>query len=134
MTTKDIRNYINRKAARSAWAKGVNAYAFELLDDLDEAIENGYFDAEDINAPKLLMRQLLNGASDWSQYSWGGCSLIYNGDIAIHAHGSAVVRLHLHISRWKQLMASSRGEALLYAQGKRHDRKRNSEQGSGVHL
>lgn len=82
MTTKDIRNYINRKAARSAWAKGVNAYAFELLDDLDEAIENGYFDAEDINAPKLLMRQLLNGASDWSQYSWGGCSLIYNGDIA----------------------------------------------------
>ena len=26
--------------------------------------------------------QLLNGASDWSQYSWGGCSLIYDGDIA----------------------------------------------------
>lgn len=23
-----------------------------------------------------------NGASDWNQYSWGGCSLIYNRDIA----------------------------------------------------
>jgi hypothetical protein len=59
---------------------------------------------------------------------------IYNGDIAIHAHGSAVVRLHLHIRRWKQLMASSRGKALLDARGKRQDRKRNNEQGSGVHL
>ena len=25
---------------------------------------------------------LLNGADSWGQYSWGGCSLIYNGDIA----------------------------------------------------
>ena len=25
---------------------------------------------------------LLNGAKDWSQYSWGGCSLIYDPDIA----------------------------------------------------
>lgn len=25
---------------------------------------------------------LLNGASNWSQYSWGGCSLIYDRDIA----------------------------------------------------
>ena len=27
-------------------------------------------------------KDLLNGASDWNQYSWGGCSLIYNSDIA----------------------------------------------------
>jgi hypothetical protein len=24
----------------------------------------------------------LNGAKDWSQYSWGGCSLIYDAAIA----------------------------------------------------
>ena len=24
----------------------------------------------------------MNGASSWDQYSWGGCSLIYNSDIA----------------------------------------------------
>ena len=82
MNTTDIRTYIERRSARSAWAKGVNAYAMELLEELEEAIENGYFDIEDITAPKLLMRQLLNGAQDWSQYSWGGCSLIYNEDIA----------------------------------------------------
>ena len=25
---------------------------------------------------------LLNGADDWKQYSWGGCSFIYDGQIA----------------------------------------------------
>jgi hypothetical protein len=29
------------------------------------------------------MADLLNGASNWDQYSWGGCSLICDRDIAI---------------------------------------------------
>ena len=59
----------------SAWSRGVSAYAWELFDDLRE---NGEF-PESI---ALLDKALLNGASDWAEYSWGGCSLIYNGDIA----------------------------------------------------
>lgn len=81
-TVNEIREAIEAKSARSAWSRGVKEYAMELLDDLEEAISGGYFDAEDIEAPALLSRQLLNGASDWEQYSWGGCSLIYNQDIA----------------------------------------------------
>lgn len=81
-TTNDIRTAIESAKARSAWNRGVIAYALELIEELEEAIAGGYFDAEDIESPKLLERQLLNGASDWSQYSWGGCSLIYNEDIA----------------------------------------------------
>lgn len=77
-----MREALEAMNTRSAWKRGVNAYALELLEDLAEAISDGYFDAEDLDAPKLLDRQLLNGASDWTQYSWGGCSLIYNGDIA----------------------------------------------------
>lgn len=77
-----MREALEAMNTRSAWKRGVNAYALELLEDLAEAISGGYFDAEDLDAPKLLDRQLLNGASDWTQYSWGGCSLIYNGDIA----------------------------------------------------
>lgn len=77
-----LRAAIDATPARSAWARGVKVYAAELLDELDEAIFNEYFDDLDITAPALLRRQLLNGASDWSEYSWGGCSLIYNGDIA----------------------------------------------------
>jgi hypothetical protein len=82
MIIKEARAYLENKKYRSAWDRGVNVYALELLEELEEAIDHGYFDAEDLVAPKLLERQLLNGASDWSQYSWGGCSLIYNGDIA----------------------------------------------------
>lgn len=81
-TVNEIREAIEAKSARSAWSRGVKEYAIELLDELEEAISGGYFDAEDIEAPALLSRQLLNGATDWEQYSWGGCSLIYNEDIA----------------------------------------------------
>lgn len=83
MTINDTRiNLTTTYKARSAWDKGVVAYALELLEELEEAISGGYFDAEDLNSPALVRSQLLNGASDWNHYSWGGCSLIYNSDIA----------------------------------------------------
>lgn len=73
---------IENEKQRSAWNKGVTLYALELLEELKTSIDGGYFDAADIASPKLLEEALLNGAADWSQYSWGGCSLIYDGDIA----------------------------------------------------
>ena len=77
-----IADYIEKNTARGAWNNGVKLYALELLKELDTAINDGYFAIEDLNAPKLLDRQMLNGAEDWTQYSYGGCSLIYDGDIA----------------------------------------------------
>lgn len=82
ITVNSIRASIEAENHRSAWNKAVTVYALELLDSLEEAVSGGYFDAEDIAAPKLLEKALLNGADSWSQYSWGGCSLIYNADIA----------------------------------------------------
>ena len=73
---------INEKKARSAWERGVREYAAELLDSLDESIAGGWFDAEDLAAPQMVRKALLNGAYDWSMFSWGGSSLIYDGDIA----------------------------------------------------
>lgn len=67
---------------RSAWDRGVKAYALELIGGLDEGTRSGWLDLCDIEAPNLLTRSMLNGATSWSEYSWGGCSLIYNGDIA----------------------------------------------------
>lgn len=81
-TIEYLREAVEAETPRSAWDKGVKVYALELVDELAEAIEGGYFDMEDIASPKLLARQLLNGASDWGQYSWGGCSLIYDEEIA----------------------------------------------------
>ena len=80
--TGRIYDSIENDKQRSAWDRGVTLYALELVEQLDEAVSRGYFEAENIAAPALLEKALLNGASDWSQYSWGGCALIYNGDIA----------------------------------------------------
>ena len=77
-----IKKEVEARTERSAWSKGVTAYALELVEGLEEAIDGGYFDLDDLEAPKLIDRALLNGAADWSEYSWGGCSLIYDGDIA----------------------------------------------------
>lgn len=77
-----IRSTLEASSARSAWARGVKEYAAELLDGLEEATLGGWFDLGDLAAPKLVARALLNGASDWTQYSWGGCTLIYDRDIA----------------------------------------------------
>lgn len=77
-----VQTALDSRKDRSAWDKGVTVYAAELLEGLRESIEGGYFDPEDLAAPKLLNRELLNGADDWNQYSWGGSSLIYDGDIA----------------------------------------------------
>lgn len=72
----------DKSAHRSAWGRGVLDYAHELLDTLEQAISDGYFDPDDLGEFKIVSSALLNGASDWKQYSWGGSALIYNGDIA----------------------------------------------------
>ena len=66
----------------SAWRRGVKAYALELVDNLAESLRYGSIEPDDLAAPKLVNRALLNGADDWRAYSWGGCALIYDGDIA----------------------------------------------------
>lgn len=65
--------------ARSAWARGVKQYAFDLLDEVQEAAN--YYGKEPETMTEL-ERYALNGAQDWKQYSEGGCSLCYNGQIA----------------------------------------------------
>jgi hypothetical protein len=55
---------------KSAWTKGVELYA----QDMREFIE-------DQRIP-LTKEALLNGARDWSEFSYGGSSLIYDYDIA----------------------------------------------------
>lgn len=73
---------IESEKQRSAWDKGVTQYALEMVEQLGEQINGGYFEELDLTEPKKVRAALLNGAANWSQYSWGGCSLIYDSDIA----------------------------------------------------
>lgn len=81
-TFEKMAEIITGREQRSAWRRGVTAYALELLAELEEGVNGGYISADDLNPPADFSRVLLNGASDWSAYSWGGCSLIYDSDIA----------------------------------------------------
>ena len=71
---EEIRKALEERTDRSAWNKGVTAYALELLDVYEERAEYEGRDAED---RKEFREWLKNGA-----YSWGGSALIYNSDIA----------------------------------------------------
>ena len=52
----------------------MRVYALELLEGYEEEQLGGPF--------KSLEEDFLNGAENWKEYSWGGCSLIYDQDIA----------------------------------------------------
>lgn len=52
---------------RSAWNRGVVRYAMELMNDVD--------------GKGVTEKNLLSGADNWKEYSYGGCSLIYDVDI-----------------------------------------------------
>lgn len=73
-TITEVTAIIEATNPRSAWSKGVKAYALELLEELPHNVEYGTIES--------LEADMLNGARDWKQFSWGGCSLIYNEDIA----------------------------------------------------
>lgn len=60
---------IEKQKAGSYWKRGVKEYAIDLIDGIDEG------------AP-INEKTLLNGAENWSAYSHGGSSLVYDYDIA----------------------------------------------------
>lgn len=76
ITTSQLIKEINKSPGRSAWDRGVNQYAIELAANVGEVVGDwqnySFYELETI---------ALNGATDWAQYSQGGCSLIYNADI-----------------------------------------------------
>ena len=77
VTVKGIREAIKERKALSAWDKGVKEYMFELLDDVKENRKL----TEEEELKDVTEQELLNGATDWQEYSEGGCSLIYDDEI-----------------------------------------------------
>ena len=78
MEIKELINKLQNQKARSKWQKGVIIYGVMLL----ERIQEDYDQINDKITFKELETLLLNGAKNWSMYSWGGNALIYNEDIA----------------------------------------------------
>ena len=75
-TINEIIEAINNENARSAWAKGVKDYAIMIIEGFNDD------DLKDVSSREELKKILLNGADSWYHYSYGGCALIYDTDIA----------------------------------------------------
>lgn len=80
ITVNDVQNYIkNLKTKHSSrWLEAVREDAIDLLDNYIEWHgENSSFKKENI-------KELLNGAENWNQYSYGGLAFVDDSRIAAH--------------------------------------------------
>ena len=73
MLVSDVVVALGSRRDRSAWDRGVTRYALDMLEELDGVTEL---------TASTVEKTLLNGAPSWHDYSWGGCALIYDRDIA----------------------------------------------------
>lgn len=80
-TIAEVMQEIENSKPRSEWAKGVKEYALELLEDMENERKLAKEMDMTVYAPTLEV-ELLNGAMNWKQFSWGGCSLVYDYQIA----------------------------------------------------
>ena len=71
-TNTELTALVAATPARSAWMRGVQSYALEMVESAESELA-GVAD---------LKKELLNGAANWREYSYGGCALIYDADIA----------------------------------------------------
>ncbi len=87
-TIKASAEAMKTRKDRSAWKRGVNAYAMELLDTMHEQLAYDHrnhridYYTGVCMTYKQIAAILLNGADDWYQYSRGGCALVCDCDIA----------------------------------------------------
>ena len=73
---------LEQRKDRSAWNRGVTAYAVDMLQQIADYYKDGYISADDLATRATAEAVALNGARNWSEYSWGGSALVYDGDIA----------------------------------------------------
>lgn len=74
-----IRERLAATKPRTAWDKGVKKIAENLLDKYEERVRDR--EGSDSVSP-LTEKAVLNGASGWEQYCYGGCAMIYSAVIA----------------------------------------------------
>lgn len=72
MKTSEIIEKLQARKDRSAWDRGVTQYAIEIVEHCGKEELDG----------KTYYEDLLCGADDWRDYSFGACSLVCDGDIA----------------------------------------------------
>lgn len=60
---------LEQRKDRSAWSRGVTAYAVDMLQQLTDYYKGGYISGEALETWATAEAVALNGARDWSAYS-----------------------------------------------------------------
>ena len=84
MKKQEILNNLEKLTPRSAWNQAVLSDAVDLVQNLNCS--------EVPNSWEALRALLLNGARNWQEYSYGGCALVADEDIARHYCTNAELR------------------------------------------
>lgn len=94
MNINELKNKLNeeQKHARGTYQKAIYQYAFELVDNIADDYITTAEELEHLERITNLKERALNGASDWNQYSWGGCSLCNNYDILSRLFCPSIVK------------------------------------------
>ena len=92
----EARRQLEARKDRSAWDRAVTADAINLLDTVNDRCEQvtrqfadteegGHTHTLDMFKNRVsLMNIMRDGANSWQEYSYGGCGLVYDADIAEH--------------------------------------------------
>lgn len=75
-----VRKAIEARKQRSAWSRGVKAYALDILASFEESRQ--WCEANGESVPELDEVTALNGANNWVMWAYGGCGLVYDAYIA----------------------------------------------------
>lgn len=73
MNKQELLKAVENKKTTSTWDKAISLYAYELIEEIEQ---------EEITLDDIKNGLLLNGANNWEQFSYSGCSLVCNYDIA----------------------------------------------------
>lgn len=94
MNVKELKNKLEeeQKHARGAYQKAIYKYAFELVDNIADDYTTTAEELEHLESITNLKERALNGATSWSQYSWGGSSLCYDYDILTRLFCPSIVK------------------------------------------
>lgn len=103
---EQLRQYIDGQQTRSAWSRGVKYYAGYLLDNFKEYAE---YNTNHGQRVELTEAVLLNGAADWSQYSYGGLAFIYDGELQPNSRETWLdVQARALAQAWRRIRAAMR--------------------------